>query len=62
VRILHGMRDSDVAWQRSITLVKRLSGADVTLTLLKQGDHRLSGPADLQRLVAVVDTLCETGH
>ena len=61
VRILHGMRDSDVAWQRSITLVERLSGTDVTLTLLKTGDHRLSGAADLQRLTAVVDALCESG-
>jgi hypothetical protein len=56
------MRDSDVAWQRSITLVERLSGADVTLTLLKGGDHRLSGAADLERLIAVVDALCEAGR
>jgi pimeloyl-ACP methyl ester carboxylesterase len=62
VRILHGMRDSDVAWQRSITLVERLSGADVTLTLLKSGDHRLSGAADLERLAAVVDALCDGDH
>ena len=62
VRILHGMRDSDVAWQRSITLVERLSGADVTLTLLKNGDHRLSGAADLERLTAVVDALCDGDH
>lgn len=60
-RILHGMRDSDVAWDRSITLMERLTGADVTLTLVKDGDHRLSRGADLERLKTAVDALCEGG-
>ncbi len=59
VRILHGMRDSDVPWQRSIALVERLQGEDVALTLLKNGDHRLSNPDDLRRLTGAVDALCE---
>ena len=59
VRILHGMRDSDVPWRRSITLIERLQGEDATLTLLKNGDHRLSNPDDLRRLTGTVDALCE---
>jgi len=58
VRIVHGMRDSDVAWQQSITLIERLQGEDSHLTLLKNGDHRLSGDADLARLTGLVDALC----
>jgi pimeloyl-ACP methyl ester carboxylesterase len=58
VRILHGMRDSDVPWRRSITLVERLQGDDVALTLLKHGDHRLSTPPDLRRLTGTLDALC----
>lgn len=58
VRILHGMQDGDVPWRRSITLVERLQGDDVTLTLLKSGDHRLSNPDDLLRLTGTVDALC----
>ena len=58
VRILHGMQDSDVPWQRSITLVERLQGDDVMLTLLKHGDHRLSNPDDLLRLTGTLDALC----
>jgi pimeloyl-ACP methyl ester carboxylesterase len=58
VRILHGMRDSDVPWRRSVTLIEQLQGEDATLTLLKSGDHRLSTPEDLARLTATVDTLC----
>lgn len=57
VRIVHGLRDSDVPWRRSITLLERLQGNDVTLTLLKGGDHRLSGADDLARLLALVDAL-----
>jgi hypothetical protein len=53
------MRDSDVPWRRSITLVERLQGDDVALTLLKNGDHRLSNPDDLRRLTGAVDALCE---
>lgn len=58
VRIVHGMRDSDVAWQQSVTLIERLQGDDTHLTLLKSGDHRLSGEADLRRLTGLVDSLC----
>lgn len=58
VRILHGMRDSDVPWQRSIALVDRLQGDDVSLTVLKAGDHRLSTAEDLHRLCTVAERLC----
>ena len=48
VRILQGMRDPDVPWRHALALVDLLDGADVELTLIKNGDHRLSGPADLE--------------
>ena len=44
VRILQGMRDPDVPWRHSLALVDLLAGADVELTLIKNGDHRLSAP------------------
>ena len=46
VRILQGMRDPDVPWRHSLALVDLLAGADVELTLIKEGDHRLSAPHD----------------
>jgi len=54
VRILQGMRDPDVPWRHSLALVDLLAGADVELTLIKEGDHRLSVPHDLQRLTATI--------
>ncbi|MGF1453836.1 MAG: alpha/beta hydrolase [Alphaproteobacteria bacterium] len=60
VRILHGMDDADVPWQRSLTLLERLQAADVTATFVKGGDHRLSTEADLERLTATIAALAET--
>ena len=44
VRLLHGLDDSDVPWRISMRLMDRLRSADVRLTLIKAGDHRLSRP------------------
>jgi pimeloyl-ACP methyl ester carboxylesterase len=57
VRLLHGQRDPDVPWERSLRLAERIAGADVQVTLLKDGDHRLSRPADLALLCRVVGDL-----
>jgi pimeloyl-ACP methyl ester carboxylesterase len=59
VRLLHGMRDEDVPWQTSLTLAERLESDDVAVTLVKNGDHRLSTPHDIARLVTVVERLCQ---
>jgi pimeloyl-ACP methyl ester carboxylesterase len=54
VRILQGVQDPDVPWRHAIDLTARLAQDDVVLTLVKDGDHRLSRPEDLERLLAVV--------
>ena len=54
VRLLHGLKDAAVPWQTSLRLARALASADVTVTLVKDGDHRLSEPADLARLCAAV--------
>jgi pimeloyl-ACP methyl ester carboxylesterase len=57
VRLLHGMADPDVPWRWALRIAERLTGADVVVTLIKDGDHRLSRPEDLARLAATVDEL-----
>jgi pimeloyl-ACP methyl ester carboxylesterase len=54
VRILQGLRDTDVPWQHALALVELLATDDVEITLIKDGDHRLSGPEDLRRLERAV--------
>lgn len=54
VHILQGMQDPDVPWRHSLRLVEHLSGDPVVLTLVKDGDHRLSGADDIRRLRAAV--------
>ena len=57
VRILQGMRDPDVPWRHALDLVDRLGSGDVELTLVKDGDQRLSREHDLRRLEAAVAAL-----
>ena len=54
VRILQGVEDPDVPWQHAVELTSRLACDDVVLTLVKDGDHRLSRPEDIERLLAAV--------
>ena len=54
VRILQGVEDPDVPWRHAVELVSRLASDDVVLTLVKDGDHRLSRPEDIERLIAAV--------
>ena len=55
VRILHGMRDDAVSWRESLRLNDRLTGGDVRTIFVKDGDHRLSRPADLLLLTTVLE-------
>lgn len=55
VHIIQGMQDPDVPWEHAMRLVERLPADAVQLTLVKDGDHRLSRPEDLARLVAAVE-------
>src|SRR3984957_8132992 len=54
VRILQGVEDPDVPWQHAKALVARLASDDVVLTLIKDGDHRLSRPEDIERVIRAV--------
>lgn len=54
IHILQGMRDPDVPWQGSLELVDLLAGGDVRLTLVKDGDHRLSREEDIALLLGTV--------
>ena len=57
VRLIHGMRDPDVPWRTSLRLADRLRSEDVEITLVRAGDHRLSQPADLNRLCDALELL-----
>src|SRR4051812_17323615 len=54
VRILQGAQDPDVPWQHAFALAHRLPSDDVVLTVIQDGDHRLSRPQDIARIIAAV--------
>lgn len=59
VRLFHGLADRSVPWQLSLRLAERLAGGDISLTLIKNAGHRLSEPADLDRLARTLDALLQ---
>ncbi len=56
-RILQGGADPDVPWRHALELAQSLKTEDVVFTLIKDGDHRLSRPADIARLIAALEEL-----
>src|SRR5258707_1125200 len=54
VRILQGAQDPDVPWQHAFALAHRLPADDVVMTMIQDGDHRLSRPQDIARILAAV--------
>jgi pimeloyl-ACP methyl ester carboxylesterase len=57
VRLIHGQRDADVPWEISMRLAGKLRSDDVQVTLIKDGDHRLSREQDIALLLRTVDAL-----
>lgn len=60
VRLLQGQQDPDVPWQLSLDIAEKLTSNDVRVTLIKDGDHRLSRRQDLDLLCSTVDELLTT--
>ena len=54
VRILQGAQDPDVPWRHAFALAQRLPAEDVVLSVIQDGDHRLSRPQDIARMLAAV--------
>jgi len=57
VHLLHGQQDADVPWQTALRLAARMQSTEVTIELIKAGDHRLSREADLARIIAAIERL-----
>lgn len=59
VRILQGMADEDVPWRHALDTAQAIASPDVVVTLVKDGDHRLSREEDLTRLFMAIDEAAE---
>ena len=57
VRLIQGLKDDDVPWKTALKIQEQLVSDDVEVTLVKDGDHRLSEPEDLDRLTRTLDLL-----
>jgi len=54
VHVIQGMLDADVPWTHATALMERLALDDAVLTLVRDGDHRLSRVQDIDRLIRAV--------
>ena len=57
VRILQGLADPDVPWRHAVTTAQSLVGDDITVQLIRGGDHRLSEDKDILRLLRTIEAL-----
>ena len=57
VTIIQGMDDPDVPWQHALRLVEHLPSTNVDIQLIRDGDHRLSRPEDIARILAAIDRI-----
>ncbi len=57
VRLLQGMNDKEVTWQKAMRISEQLTSSDVHVTLIKQGDHRLASEPQLTLLGQTVLSL-----
>ncbi|GHC66939.1 alpha/beta hydrolase [Limoniibacter endophyticus] len=55
VHILQGLQDEDVPYAHALKLAQCLPSDDVTMTTVKDGDHRLSREQDLALLVRTIE-------
>ncbi|WP_275787272.1 alpha/beta hydrolase [Pararhizobium gei] len=54
VHILQGMKDPDVPYAHALKLMEHLPSDDVVMTLIRDGDHRLSRPEDIEKILSAV--------
>lgn len=59
ITLLHGQQDADVPVEISLEIAQQVHSQDVVIELVKAADHRFSGPGELTRLAAAVDTMTE---
>jgi pimeloyl-ACP methyl ester carboxylesterase len=57
VHILQGMQDPDVPYTHAMKLVEFLPNEQVSMTLIKDGDHRLSREEDIALLLRSVEAI-----
>ncbi|HLS68447.1 MAG TPA: alpha/beta hydrolase [Kiloniellales bacterium] len=57
LRILQGRQDPDVPWEHALRLEEAYEGTDVQITLIKDGDHRLSREEDLELIKGLLNQL-----
>lgn len=62
VRIIQGRLDPDVPWRHAVELASLIASDDVTMSLVPDGDHRLSRPQDIALILRALADLAQQRH
>lgn len=57
IHLLQGQLDDDVPWQTALKIAEKVMSDEVTVTLIKDGDHRLNRPQDLALLMEALQRM-----
>ncbi len=57
VRLIHGMLDDAVPWEHSLTIANGVRSDDVEITMVKDGEHRLSRDRDIERMIDLLQDI-----
>ena len=57
VRLIHGDKDKAVSWKESLKIFNKSNNSDTELILIKKGDHRLSSPKQLHKIIIIIQSL-----
>ncbi len=60
IRLLHGLEDSEVPWQTALRLQSKIVSRNIITTIIKDGNHRLSRPQDLEQIITIAADLIDT--
>jgi len=59
VRLIHGILDDAVPWEHSITIANGVRSEDIEITIVKDGEHRLSRDSDIKRMKALLQDILD---
>ena len=57
IKIIHGIKDEIVPWQINNKIEKRVLTKNLTITLVKNGDHSLSTISNIKIITNTIETL-----
>ena len=57
IRLIHGEKDIEVSWKKSLEIFNKIKSKDAELIIIKNGDHRISNKKNLKTIIKISNSL-----